>query len=63
MGKFGFLDRFRIPTYNDPTQMEFAIVEIDVTKCTGCTLCVGACPARTLVHGRQESADEKGSGK
>jgi formate hydrogenlyase subunit 6/NADH:ubiquinone oxidoreductase subunit I len=49
MGRFGFFDRFRIPTYNDPQQMEFAIVEIDMAKCTGCTLCVGACPARTLV--------------
>lgn len=49
MGKFGFLDKFRIPTYNDPRQMEFATVEIDNEKCTGCTLCVGACPARTII--------------
>jgi ferredoxin len=48
MGRFGFLDRFCIPTYNDPGQMQFGIVEIDAQKCTGCALCVGACPAKTL---------------
>jgi ferredoxin len=48
MGKIGFLERFRIPTVNDPEQMEFGIIEIDPGKCTGCGLCVGACPARTL---------------
>ncbi len=48
MGKFSLFDRFRIPTVNDPEQMVFAVVEIDQEKCTGCGLCVGACPARTL---------------
>jgi formate hydrogenlyase subunit 6/NADH:ubiquinone oxidoreductase subunit I len=48
MGKISFLDRFRIPSYNDLQQMEFGIVEIDQAKCTGCGLCVRACPARTL---------------
>jgi ferredoxin len=45
MGRFGFLDRFSIPTYNDPEQMQFGIVEIDYEKCTRCSLCAGACPA------------------
>jgi nitroreductase/NAD-dependent dihydropyrimidine dehydrogenase PreA subunit len=47
-GKFGLLDRFRIPTYNDPAQMRFGIVEIDREKCTGCALCAGACPSKTI---------------
>jgi len=49
MGRFGFFDRFRIPTYDDPEQMQFGIVEIDVGKCNGCSLCAGACPADALV--------------
>lgn len=48
MERFGILDRFRIPTYNDPGQMVYGVVEIDLGKCTGCGLCVGACPAITL---------------
>ena len=48
MGKFGFFDRFRIPSYDDPEQMQFGLVEIDLGKCTGCGLCAGACPAKAL---------------
>jgi len=48
MGKFGFLDRFRIPSYDDSEQMKFGIVEIDLEKCTGCGLCAGACAAKAL---------------
>jgi ferredoxin len=48
MIKFGFLDRFRIPSYNDTEQMKFGIVEIDPEKCIGCGLCAGACPANAL---------------
>ena len=48
MGKFGFFDRFRIPTINDTAQMQFGIVEIDIEKCYGCSLCVGACPTDAL---------------
>lgn len=49
MEKFGFCDRFRIPTYDDPAQMQFGVVEIDIGKCTGCSLCAGACPINAIV--------------
>jgi ferredoxin len=48
MGLIGFIDRFRIPSYDDPQQMEFGVVEINLEKCTGCGLCAGACPAKAL---------------
>lgn len=48
MGRFGIADRFRIPTYNDPGQMRFGTVEIDLERCTECGLCAGSCPARAL---------------
>jgi len=49
MGNFGIFDRFRIPTYNDPEQMQFGIVEFDLEKCTGCAMCVAVCPADALI--------------
>jgi len=59
MKKFGFVDKFRIPTYNNPQQMEFGVVEIDLEKCTGCTLCVGACPAKTLMMADKKAVAKK----
>ncbi len=49
MGTFGFFDRFRIPTYDDPRQVAFGVVEIDTAKCNGCALCAGACAADAIV--------------
>jgi formate hydrogenlyase subunit 6/NADH:ubiquinone oxidoreductase subunit I len=61
MGKFGFFDRFRIPTYNDPAQMQFGIVEIDEEKCTGCALCAGACPANSLAIVDRKARPKEGT--
>jgi formate hydrogenlyase subunit 6/NADH:ubiquinone oxidoreductase subunit I len=49
MGKFGFLERILIPTYNDPAQIEPGAVEFDYDKCSGCSMCVEACPADSIV--------------
>jgi formate hydrogenlyase subunit 6/NADH:ubiquinone oxidoreductase subunit I len=49
MGKFGILDRFRIPTYDDPEHMQFGVIEFDYARCTMCSICVNACPADAIV--------------
>ncbi|HQG32181.1 MAG TPA: 4Fe-4S dicluster domain-containing protein [Deltaproteobacteria bacterium] len=49
MMKFGFIDRFRIPTYNNPDHMHFGEVEFDYYRCTGCAICARACPAKSIV--------------
>lgn len=48
MIKFGFIDRFRIPSYDNPDHMRFGEVEFDYYRCTGCSTCVRACPAKAL---------------
>ena len=48
MGNLTFSERIRIPRYDDATQIEYGIVTFDNEKCTGCGLCVKACPADTL---------------
>jgi len=49
MRKISFSDWWAIPLYNNPTQASPGQVEIDPEKCTGCGLCVKACPADALV--------------
>ena len=49
MGRFSFLEKVLIPTYNDPAQIAAGGVEFDYEKCSGCSICVEACPADSLV--------------
>lgn len=49
MEKMRFLDKILIPTYNDPAQVTPGEVEFDNEKCTGCGICVEACPADSLL--------------
>lgn len=49
MARFSLLDRILIPTYNDPGEMTLGEVAFDYEKCGGCSLCVQACPADTLL--------------
>ena len=49
MGRFSFLEKVLIPTYNDPAQIGAGIVEFDYEKCSGCSICVEACPADSIV--------------
>lgn len=39
----------RIPNYADKSEVTPGVVEVDGEKCTGCGLCIKACPANAMV--------------
>ena len=49
MGRFSFLEKILIPTYDDTNQIRPGDVEFDYEKCSGCSICVEACPADSLL--------------
>jgi NAD-dependent dihydropyrimidine dehydrogenase PreA subunit len=49
MAYISFFEKIRIPTYDDPEQVQYGQVTIDNDKCTGCLLCIKLCPADVLV--------------
>ena len=49
MGRFSILEKILIPTYNDPDEIAAGTVEFDYEKCSGCSICVEACPADSIV--------------
>lgn len=48
MANLTFLEKRRIPIYDDPSQVEMGIVEFDHDKCSSCGMCMKICPACTL---------------
>ncbi len=49
MAQFSFLDKLLIPTVDDRDQIQSGEVIFDYDKCSGCSLCVEACPADSLL--------------
>jgi ferredoxin len=47
--EFSAWEKFRIPTYNDPEQIQFGRMEFDYEKCISCSICARACPASSIV--------------
>ena len=64
MEKFGFFEKHRIPTYNNPNHIIFGLLAFNYNICTGCSMCVQCCPAKTLVMDnkipRMKTAEENG---
>jgi ferredoxin len=49
MGRFSLLDKVLIPNYDDRDEITPGEVEFDYEKCTGCSVCVQACPADAIL--------------
>ena len=49
MGRFSFLDKILIPTYDHGENLTLGEVEFDYDKCSGCSICMEACPADTIL--------------
>jgi ferredoxin len=41
-------EKLKIPTYDDPDEVQEGEIEIDYEKCSGCWLCIKICPASAL---------------
>jgi formate hydrogenlyase subunit 6/NADH:ubiquinone oxidoreductase subunit I len=60
MARFSLLDKLLIPTVDDRSEIESGEVEFDYGKCSGCSLCVEACPADTLLFQDKKPLLKKG---
>lgn len=48
MERLGFFERRFMPDYKNTGQISWGELEIDAALCTGCAICVRACPAKSL---------------
>ncbi len=60
MARFSLLERILIPTVDDRGEIASGEVEFDYEKCTGCSLCVQACPADTLLFEEKKPLIKQG---
>ena len=49
MGYMTLRERWRIPRYDDPSETLMGDIAFDDEKCSGCGLCVKACPADAII--------------
>ena len=54
MDTMTLLDKILIPTYDDPDELKCGEVEFNYKKCSGCNLCVQACPSNSIVMDSDE---------
>ena len=59
MAGLGFLERFKIPVYDDEGVVRTGKVAVDEELCNGCGVCVSICPGKALEvygEGKQKKA-------
>lgn len=49
MNKIGIIERLFLPDYGNIKQVTWGVISIDEEKCTGCSLCLKACPADSIM--------------
>lgn len=48
MEQLTFIEKFLVPSYDNPEHVEFGRVAIDTARCIRCRLCIRLCPADAL---------------
>ena len=57
MKNFSFIDKFRVPTYDNPKHMKTADLFFNPRKCKQCGICVKICPGGCLVTDKVAKKD------
>ncbi len=52
MKKFSLIDRYVFPDYDDPRQMQTAVLVFDGEKCKECGICILLCPGGGILSDR-----------
>jgi ferredoxin len=54
MGNLSSSERNKIPRYDDPSEIESGLIQVD-DKCNSCGICIKACPADTIKLGYKKA--------
>ena len=49
MGYMTLREKWRIPRYDDPNETQMGDIAFDAARCSGCGLCIKACPADAII--------------
>lgn len=63
MSRIRMIDRLMLPDYGNTKQVNWASIKIDEEKCTGCSLCVRACPADSIYLYHKKARMKPATGK
>ncbi len=62
MKRLGIVERFLLPNYGNVKQIAWARITVDTARCTGCGLCVRACPADSIMMAGKKACMKPHSG-